>query len=141
MKRFFIIVPTCLLLIVAQTHASEPTTDQHTIELLERDWVYATVNGDRATVDKLLDDSFIETTATGAKRTKIDVMAAPPPAPASTQTLQDLQVRINGDTAIVTGINRYRASSNEAAVNFAFTDVFARRDGIWRVLSSQMTRK
>ncbi len=112
-----------------------------TLEALEQAWVQATVNGDRASIDRLLDESFIETSSDGSRRSKTDVLLAPPPPAGSSQLLDGLQVRTFGDTAIVTGDNRYRAQGQTERVNFAFTDVFVRRNGAWRVVSSQYTRR
>ena len=68
-------------------------------------------------------------------------MLSAPPAPAgSTQTLQNMQVRVDGDQAVAFGENRFMAPNGETAV-FAFKDDFVRRDGQWRAVGSWMTKK
>lgn len=61
--------------------------------------------------------------------------------PAVTSSVDQLAVRVYGDTAIVTG--RTSAAAGGAApqtVTLRFTDVFVRRDGRWSVVASHATR-
>lgn len=115
--------------------------DEDTLKSLEQTWVTASSNTDRATLDKLLDDSFIDTTPSGARRSRSDVLLAPPPPPSSTQTLMNLEVRVNGDTAVVTGTNHFIPGPNAQPSDYSFTDVFVRKENGWRAVSAQMTRK
>lgn len=115
--------------------------DEDTLKSLEQTWITASSNTDRATLDKLLDDSFIDTTPSGTRRSKSDVLLAPPLPPSSTQTLMNLDVRVNGDTAIVTGTNHFIPGPNAQPRDYSFTDVFVRKESGWRAISSQMTRK
>lgn len=108
-------------------------------ETLERAWVQATASRDMATLDRILDPSFVETLSNGHRRNKAEVLSAAPPPVGSTQQLQDMQVRTYGDTAIITGTNRFNQSGQPAALLFSFTDVFVRRDDAWRAVSSHMT--
>ena len=58
-----------------------------------------------------------------------------------TSSIDQLAVRVYGDTAIVTG--RTRATADGAAaqtVTLRLTDVFVRRDGRWSVVASHATR-
>lgn len=141
MKRMAIAVFASLLVVATGANAGQSTDDDATLQQLEQSWVHATTTGDRAALNRLLDDSYVETTANGTHRSKLDVLSAPPPPPGSTQVLRDVTVRLNGDTAIVTGINRFTLSSTTQPADYSFTDVFVRRDGGWRVASSQMTRR
>jgi ketosteroid isomerase-like protein len=140
MHRYLFHAAACCLMFSTIACASEPANDEDQILSLERDWVRAVVDEDRGTLNELLDESYVEMGAHGARRAKRDVLAAAPPPATSTQTLEDIQIRVNGDTAIVTGVNRYRASPVASVASVRFTDVFERRDGRWRVVASQLGR-
>ena len=56
--------------------------------------------------------------------------------------LSDLNVRKEGDTAVVTGINHVRGRDDKGQAFdrwYRFTDVFVKRDGRWQVLATQGT--
>ncbi|HWT35603.1 MAG TPA: nuclear transport factor 2 family protein [Paraburkholderia sp.] len=114
--------------------------DESAIRQLEENWVQASMHHDTDTLKLLLDDSYREITPSGKARAKSDVLSAPPAPAGSTQTLQNVQVRVDGDQAVAFGENRFMAPNGEAAV-FAFKDDFVRRGGQWRVVGSWMTKK
>jgi len=61
--------------------------------------------------------------------------------PAVTSSVDQLAVRVYGDTAIVTGRTNATASGGSGlTVILRFTDVFVRRDGRWIVVASHATR-
>ncbi|MDQ3042576.1 MAG: nuclear transport factor 2 family protein, partial [Acidobacteriota bacterium] len=56
--------------------------------------------------------------------------------------LSDLDIRIEGGTAIVTGVNRLkgRDEKNQSFdIRVRFTDTFVKRDGRWQVWATQAT--
>jgi ketosteroid isomerase-like protein len=114
--------------------------DESTIRQMEENWVQASMHHDTDTLKWLLDDAYREITPSGKARSKSDVLSAPPAPAGSTQTLQNVQVRVDGDHAVAFGENRFMAPNGDAAV-FAFKDDFVRRDGQWRVVGSWMTKK
>jgi ketosteroid isomerase-like protein len=127
------------LVLIGATCVAQVTDGNPSPEALEQVWVRAVMRRDLTALDRILDASFVETLSSGVRRTKADVLAAAPPPSGSTQELQDLRVRTYGDTAIVTGVNRFRQSGQAEPVYFAFTDVFVRKHGDWCAVSSQMT--
>ena len=132
---------TVLTLCFATPRAFATDNDETTLKAMEQTWITAIVNTDRVTMDKLLDDSFVETSANGQRRGKSDLLLAPPPPPGSSQVLMDMDVHLNGDTAVVTGTNHFKPGPTVQPVDYSFTDVFVRRVDGWRVVSSQMTRR
>ncbi|MFM0060857.1 nuclear transport factor 2 family protein [Paraburkholderia phytofirmans] len=130
-----------LMLCFAASRTFAADNDEPTLKALEQTWITAVVNADRVTMNKLLDDSFVETSPNGQRRSKSDLLLAPPPPPGSSQVLMDLDVHLNGDTAIVIGTNHFKPSPIAQPVDYSFTDVFVRRVDGWRVVSSQMTRR
>ncbi|MCX4147172.1 nuclear transport factor 2 family protein [Paraburkholderia madseniana] len=141
MKIFFQLVVTALLFCLLGSPAFAANQDEITLKAMEQTWVTAVSNNDRVTLEKLFDDSFVETLANGARRSKSDLLLASPPAPGSSQTLMDIDVHVNGGTAVVTGINRFKPAADAQAVDYSFTDVFVRKAGDWRAVSSQLTRR
>ncbi|MFM0647800.1 nuclear transport factor 2 family protein [Paraburkholderia bryophila] len=141
MKHVLRLVAFVSLALSAAFPAHAGDHDEETLKSLEQTWITASSNTDRSTLDKLLDDFFIDTTPSGARRSKSDVLLAPPPPPSSTQTLVNLEIRVNGDTAIVTGTNHFTPGANAQPSDYSFTDVFVRRETGWRAVSAQMTRK
>lgn len=122
-------------------HAAEISNDEQAIRSLEQTWLRATTTGDKATMEQMLDDQYVERTPNGSIRTKADVLAAPPPSASSMQELQVLRVEVVGDTAVVLGTNQYRASPAATATSFMYMDVFQRRGGVWRVIASQISQQ
>jgi ketosteroid isomerase-like protein len=56
--------------------------------------------------------------------------------------LSDLNVRVEGNTAIVTGVNHVKGRDDKGQSmdrRTRFTDVFVKRDGRWQVLATQGT--
>ncbi len=108
---------------------------------LEDEWVAAIQAHDESTLDRLLDDSFVDTTFRGTFRTKHDVLNSPPVAGAyHTIRLEDVAVRIYAERmAVVTGVNVLQGAEADDIVRVSFTDVFVRRSAFWRAVSAQET--
>ena len=108
---------------------------------IEHRWVDALQKHDTATLNQLLDDSFVDSTFRGEIRKKNDVLAGPPAGgPYRSIRLDDLAVRQYGShTAIVTGINVLQGASETDVVRIRFTDVFVQKHGQWRAVSAQET--
>lgn len=139
MKRFAFLaalaLSTCVLAVGLHTEVQVEST----LTSLEQAWVNAAVQGDRATLDELLDNSFIETMPNGARRSKADILFAPALPAGSAQTLGDIKVRVLGNVAMVSGVNHYSPAAGVKAIDFTFTDLYVRRGDKWRVASSHMT--
>ncbi|MGH9443709.1 MAG: nuclear transport factor 2 family protein [Thermoanaerobaculia bacterium] len=121
--------------------ASAPPADGAFFLGLENRWVEAIAKHDTAALDRLLDDSFLDSTFRGGLRTKKDVLTGPPAAgPYRSIRLDDLAVRRYGSrTAVVTGINVLQGASAQDIARIRFTDVFVERQGEWRAVSAQET--
>ena len=55
-------------------------------------------------------------------------------------TPSGIQVRIYGATAVVSGLVAIPPDDKEPAVTERFTQVWVKRQGIWRVVSGQITK-
>jgi ketosteroid isomerase-like protein len=141
MKRIATVFFAGLIVLTASFSAHAVDGDEAQIRAAEERWVAASSSGDRATLAQLLDDGFRDTTPAGVQRSKAQVLAAAPLPIGSRQTLADVEVKVSGDMATVTGKNRFIAGPGAQAVDYHFTDVFVRRGEGWRALSSQSTRE
>jgi len=119
-------------------HAAE-VTDSATIVRLEKAWVTAIAEGDRAFNERFLHPDAIVIAENGEVFSRETVVKAPA-RQGTSQSLDDLQVRVYGDTAIVTGISRYRSSATAAPLSIRFVAVLLHGgpEG-WQVVSSQGT--
>ncbi|MDE1183303.1 nuclear transport factor 2 family protein [Paraburkholderia sp.] len=126
---------TCVLAVGLHTEVQVEAS----LVAIEQAWIDAAIRGDRATLDELLDSSFVETMPNGARRSKADVLFAPALPPGSVQTLSDVKVRVVGSVAMVSGVNHYTPASGLKTIDYAFTDLYVRRGDTWRVASSHMT--
>ena len=104
----------------------------------------ALIAGDLASLDELFHESLIHIHAPGVVHTKALLLEHVATRQAYLEiTRQDLQVRVFGDTAILTGgiVNRMRApQGGERTIDGVVTQVLHRgADGRWRFVSFQMT--
>ena len=141
MRRFLTLL--CLSVALgAGACASVPRADDATFfARLERQWVDALARHDRAALDRLLDDRFVDSTFRGTIRTKREVLDGPPAGgPYHSIRFEELEVRRYGRrTAIVTGVNVLEGASAADLARIRFTDVFVIEDGRWRAVSAQET--
>lgn len=57
--------------------------------------------------------------------------------------LSELKIRVDGDTAIVTGVNHVKGNDDKAVpydLRVRFTDTWIKRDGHWQAWATQGTR-
>lgn len=141
MKRFAVLAALGLLLSSIATVSYAATQQETVLIALEQTWATAASSHDQVALDKVLDDSYVEVTANGMHRSKADALAAPGLPPGASQSLDELEAHVSGDTGIVTGVNYYSAAPGAVAVKFEFTDVYAKRPDGWRVISSHMARR
>lgn len=108
-------------------------------EDLERRWVAALQAHDTATLNELLDDSFVDSTFRGTTRTKSDVLTGPAAGGAyKSVRLEDVNVRTYRRTAIVTGVNVLQGPAGDV-VRVRFTDVFCKSRSAWKAVAAQET--
>lgn len=112
---------------------------------LEHDWNDADMSGNSAWFDKnFASDMTNISSRTGKMTDKTQEMAGMKSRKdiLSSAELSDLNARKEGDTVVVTGINRVKGKDGEGKAfdqRIAFTDVWVKRDSRWQVLASQGT--
>jgi ketosteroid isomerase-like protein len=123
-------------------HRIDRMTEQtDVIAELEQRIAQAWVNRDRAALEAILAPEWSVTDPTGHVLTRQQVLQQTFESTdrrIDTMTVDDVEVRMYGDTAVATG--RTQATGNyrgtAAVVVLRFTDVVVRRDGVWQVVAS-----
>ena len=113
---------------------------------LSRQWDEASMGRDTATLARILSDDFVYTNASGAVLSKSEYLMSFIKAPDMTQqsfTSEDLNIRVYGDVAVVTGRSswkgRSRGKGQFVAAQYRFTDVWVKRNGSWQAVATQGT--
>lgn len=112
------------------------------VPLLERAWMTAWVERDRAACERILADDFMLTSARGVLMPKSEWLDAAMSSFVCTAfAWEELLVRPFGETAIVHGRSRQQASvaGQDWSGRFLVTDVWARRNSQWQVVSRHGT--
>lgn len=111
----------------------------------EREQRDAYLKRDVAATNRLVADEFVLTIQGGEignKANLITFLKEEPADPTLTLTTEDTQVRVSGDTAIVTGRRierRRRPDNNQEGVAYArYTRTYVRRDGRWQLLAEHL---
>jgi ketosteroid isomerase-like protein len=127
------------------SNAGHALDDQGVLAYMEREWNDAALKHDAAWVERnyAFDASDISS-RTGAIMTKAQALADARADKTAFQSLDlsDLNVRVEGNTAVVTGINHEvgrDAQGKPFDRRVRFTDVFIKRDGRWQVWATQGT--
>lgn len=125
--------------------AGGPLSDEGQLLYIEREWNDADRKHDVAWFDRNYAGAATDVSSrTGALSTKAEVIAAVKndKSVADSLELSDMNVRVEGNTAVVTGINHVRGRDDKGQAfdrRFRFTDVFVKRDGRWQVMATQGT--
>ena len=121
-----------------------PPDPEQTIAILQRAWVSALEHGDVAAIEALLAPEFINTNADGSVLPRAEELAPPRDGTVkfTRATIEDLQVRVLGTTAIATGVAEFVGNFGDRpfAGRERFTDVWLQRDGRWQVVASHNSR-
>lgn len=116
---------------------------ERSLRELNRQWAEALKNRDRVSLDRILDDRFIVTDDEGQvsnKRQSIE--AAMGTIKVESYSLDDVTVRVFGDTGVVTGrwSGKFTVDGKTTSAAFRFTDTLAKVLGTWRAVASHETR-
>ena len=128
--------------------ANEKTTDQPDFLTLMQRWADAVDKRDSAVLDAIWDPDYRYTSPDGVRMTRAQIMAVemdvPPPGPFHDVVVQ----QVDEDVVIVRGghplqgkfpgghVRQELADEIERGIEIAFTSVWRRRNGSWRVVSN-----
>ena len=133
------IIELLLALAVAQPSASGSVAELMQIEQrLASTWKQGDCAGWSAMIAP--EWSVIHTTGETLTRSQVLEMCRKPPVPIESFTIDDVSVRVFGDSAVVTGRTTVTVGgTSPATVKLRFTDVFIRRSGRWLAVASHAT--
>jgi len=108
----------------------------------ERD--QAVQRGDTATFDRMCADDYVSTNNVGLVRTKAQVIEDLKSGALKVESMisDDVNVRVQGDTAIVTGrvTTKVQDRGRDTSGQNRFTQVYMKRNGRWQLVAFQQTR-
>lgn len=120
--------------------APDPVIARQLVQL-EEQLVLTWKNRDCAGWSGLLADDWTVTHINAQVITKAQAVEMCRTGPAVTSSVDDISVRVYGDTAVVTGRTRATATTTPPeTVVLRFTDVVVQRDGRWIVVASHATQ-
>ncbi len=122
-----------------------PLNDQGVLAYMEREWNDSWLKHDPTWIERnYASDASDVSSSTGAYMTKAQSVADARGDKSVLRSLDlsDLNVRVEGNTAVVTGVNHVVGSDAQGKPmdrRVRFTDVFIKRDGRWQVWATQGT--
>ena len=127
------------------TGGGTESKDVRAVRSLERAYGEAVARGDLKGVAGILADDFVATSSRGEMRSRTAELEDMKPSPDFVMEgfdLDDINVRVFGKTAVVTGRSTlkvaYKGKSNTSV--FRYTRVYVKRGGRWQAVAQQLTR-
>jgi len=125
-----------------KNESSTQNNVEQELKRLEDEWLNSYLRGDKQTFDRIVADDFTRTDESGKFATKAEEKAlvqAPPASIKASLTNEDMQVRVYGNAAIITG---RIVSKVQGSLNFQsrFTDTFVKRGRRWQVVARHYSR-
>lgn len=126
-------------------NAGHALDDAGVLLYMEREWNDASLKRDASWVERnyAFDASDISSRSGNlSSKTKAVADARSDKTVLQSLDLSDMNVRIDGNTAVVTGVNHVKGRDGEGKAidrRVRFTDVFIKRDGRWQVWATQGT--
>jgi len=113
------------------------------VRQMESAWGEAFERRDMDTLDRLMAKEYLLTDPLGHVRTKAETLAALDDNEVQFESTNsdDVNVCVNGDTAVVTGRSTFRGRYKgwSVAGQYQYTDVLVRRRGSWQAIGSHIT--
>ena len=121
------------------------SSDEQAILRIERQYIQANVDGDTATLDRILADDFTISSRRGftTKTERLAQLENPNFAFLAIHT-DNIQVEVNGDNATVTGeasVQNRHYDQVYSSPTYKFTRSYEKRAGSWKIVSVRVRRK
>jgi ketosteroid isomerase-like protein len=137
-----------ICLVLAHPAFALPHHENHAIhkeiEALEQQWRQAVIANDVTQMDHLLADDYIGISANGTVETKAQALALRKAGTVRIKTLEinDLKVRVYGDTAVVTSRADLEGTNGQSDISgkYRYTRVYNHRFGQWKIVSFEASR-
>ncbi len=118
--------------------------DEQIIIRMENDWATALVMRDMAVIDRLEAPEYMFTDQDGSLSSKAQVDAEIKSGAVAIGSfkIDDLKVKILGDTAVVYGLETENSTYKGADTSgqYRFTDVFVKRNGTWSAVATHTSK-
>ena len=141
MKKFKLI--GLVLLALATLAPAQNNKVQEEIKKLEEERNRAILKGDFAAIDRMTSEDYTFVTLRGEMRTKAEIVNGFKSGSFQYQSreISDLNVRVYGDAAVVTGRSIQKGTENgkDYSGDYWFTRVYARQKGRWITVALQTT--
>lgn len=110
---------------------------------VEREWTEAHLQGEVATLERLMAEDYLKIQPNGSVAGKAEVLATYQPELRSWEYAQgdEYEVRLYGETAVVIGRWTARGVNHGQRFDYAarFLSVYVKRDGRWQMVAEQST--
>jgi len=128
----------------AQTPPAKGPSVAEAVKQLEHDWVDATKAGDTDKLGQILADDWAGIGSDGSKQTKQSYMADWKSGKSKLESFEfgPLDVKVMGSVAVVQGSDTEKSttSGKDTSGQWAWMDVFVKRDGKWVAVRSQSAK-
>lgn len=127
----------------APLEADGMSEDEQRLRRMDREWNEAYPSRDLETLGRILADDWTAVDGAGRLISKRDLLerVASSPQPFDWHEFDEFRLRLFGDAAVVTG--RLSAGGRGEGGEFSFrqryTRVYARREGVWQAVATQVT--
>ena len=134
---------SCVLSFASAGTAEDSSAVEQKLMQMERDWAGAMMNNDPAVLARIEADdyAYVMDGMKGGKQS--DISEAKAHSLAGKAELTGMQVRVFGNTAVVTGkasLRDAKYNGKDVSGDYLFTDVFVNRSGRWQVVASHSNK-
>jgi len=127
----------------AKSRTAGDQTVQNLLKQMEKQRAEALMKGDAGFFDRTTADDYTMITSSGELRNKARAMSDLKSGEVKFQSadVDELEVRVYGDTAVVTGRHTQKAQSagNDISGQYRFTRVYVKQKGQWKAVAYQAT--
>jgi len=125
-----------------QSIMGDHSQEEQALMKIQHEWAEARVKGDSSYTRRLEAEDCTIVWPDGRIVNKRGDLQSMTDIVFSEFEIQNLQVRLYGDTGIVVGeniINAHKGKRDLLGGKFVWTDTFVKKDGAWKVVASQIT--
>ena len=149
MKRILVIAVLVIPASVVAGHTSgkrarQSGNTEHAIRQLVNEQANAQQKNDTAALERIWADDFTFTNSSGEVQTKAQRLAEIKSGELKFESIRidDVQVRVYGDTAVVTGRGTVKGQrrGQDLTGQSRSTSVYVKKQGRWQVVATQITR-
>jgi len=129
--------------VAAADEAAKAPSVSQAVQQLEKDWAAAEQSGDADKLGQILGDDWTAWDLDGKKSTKAEFVDGMKAGKMKLESMEfgHMDVKVLGNVAVVQGSDTEKSTYNgkDSSGKYVWTDVFAKRDGKWVAVRSQVT--